>query len=199
MFRSINGGVILLSTIILPIKWKWAFNQFLLHMDSTRFLRNQLKTNIAFLGISLLILFHSFSLHPQSIVGNGAKNILFIGNSLTYYNDMPQLLQQMLNETERDFIVEQISFPGISLENHLGRITDWDKSSPPISRAKKAGELSATEKKIIEKEWYLIVIQNGMVSFFIPEAIKYSINPAIEKIQRLIDPEKPNSCCLKLG
>lgn len=55
---------------------------------------------------------------PQEI------NFLFIGNSLTYYNDMPQMLQNMMNETNQKIKIDQFTFPGLSLNDHLTKIVE---------------------------------------------------------------------------
>ena len=61
--------------------------------------------------------------------------ILFIGNSLTYYNDLPDILEDLLAEADvGDTFVEMIAEPNYGLEDHwnrletVARITDhpWD-------------------------------------------------------------------------
>ena len=41
------------------------------------------------------------------------KQILFIGNSLTYYYDMPKMLSGLLNENYDNFNVVVLASPGI--------------------------------------------------------------------------------------
>ncbi len=112
-------------------------------------------------------------------------NVLFIGNSLTYYNDMPQKLQEMVNETNPNIKIDQITFPGMSLSAHLDNIIVESSEDNVSTRTKAPGELTATEKKIEEKEWDIIILQTGGVSVLIPESVKYKVNPAIEKIKEL--------------
>ena len=51
----------------------------------------------------------------------GEINVLFIGNSLTYYNDMPQILQKIFKTQNLNFKISQSTYPGISLTQHLSR------------------------------------------------------------------------------
>ncbi len=47
-------------------------------------------------------------------------NILFIGNSFTFYNDMPSTIQQMCNISGIDAKVEQVTYGGYTLSKYLG-------------------------------------------------------------------------------
>ena len=40
---------------------------------------------------------------------------LFIGNSLTYYNDLPGILDNLALHSNKDLIVDQVTIPGASL------------------------------------------------------------------------------------
>lgn len=113
------------------------------------------------------------------------KNVLFIGNSLTYYNDMPQMLQDMMEETNSEYNIEQITYPGMPLEGHLSNIILSGSGDNVSVRPKQPGEITETEKKIREKDWDIIILQTGGVPVLIPEAVKYNITPAIEKIKEL--------------
>src|SRR5262249_3281598 len=44
--------------------------------------------------------------------------VLMIGNSLTYYNDLPGLLQQFSAGEERPIYIEKIAWPLASLKDH---------------------------------------------------------------------------------
>jgi hypothetical protein len=46
-------------------------------------------------------------------------HILFVGNSLTYFNDLPSLVAQIANEDGVDIIFETIAAPDYALEDHL--------------------------------------------------------------------------------
>jgi hypothetical protein len=112
-------------------------------------------------------------------------NVLFIGNSLTYYHNMPQTVQEMLNETNPNIKIDQSTFPGISLTNHLEFVLiDKEENS---RRKKKAGEVSATEKKINLKKWDIIILQDGTVRLLIPEVKEFQVNSAIDRIKKLVN------------
>lgn len=49
-------------------------------------------------------------------------DVLFIGNSLTYYNSMPEMLKEMLADGGDLVNIEQSTFPGMSLSAHLDNI-----------------------------------------------------------------------------
>ncbi len=115
-------------------------------------------------------------------------NVLFVGNSLTYYNGMPQLLQDMLNETDLNIKIDQITFPGVSLESHIDYMTDPNKENSRYE--KNPGDTTITEKKVIQKPWDVIVMQEGTVRLLIPEAKNSLVVPAIQKIKSLATNEK---------
>lgn len=125
---------------------------------------------------------------PQSHTKN--INVLFIGNSLTYYSNMPQMLEDMLNETHSNFNIHQSTFPGYSLDSHLNNIIMSSSEDMVSVRKKESSEITKTEKKIKERDWDIIVLQTGTVSVLIPEARDISINKAIEEIKALST--KPN-------
>lgn len=103
-------------------------------------------------------------------------NVLFIGNSLTYYHEMPQTLQMMLNETNTNITIDQSTYPGYSLSQHLSRKTE----STAENRIR-----THTEKKITEKKWDIIILQTGTVSVLIPENRELKVNRAISRIKEL--------------
>jgi hypothetical protein len=103
-------------------------------------------------------------------------NVLFIGNSLTYYHEMPQTLQLMLNETNPNIKIDQITYPGYSLSQHLSRKTE---------SATEHRVTTLTEKMIVEKDWDIIILQTGTVSVLIPENRELKVNRAISRIKEL--------------
>lgn len=139
--------------------------------------------------ILLLILFLTIlSCKSQNEDESEQINVLLIGNSLTYYNDMPQMLQEMVNETKRNINIEQITYPGFSLYAHLENIVEESSADHVSARKKSEGEKTETEKKIQEKKWDVIVMQTGGVTILIPEIRKEKVNPAIKEIINLNDP-----------
>ena len=103
-------------------------------------------------------------------------NVLFIGNSLTYYHEMPQTLQMMLNETNPNIKIDQSTYPAYSLSQHLSRKTE----STTEHRV-----TTLTEKMIVEKDWDIIILQTGTVSVLIPENRELKVNSAISRIKEL--------------
>ncbi|SDR65791.1 DUF4886 domain-containing protein [Christiangramia echinicola] len=114
-------------------------------------------------------------------------NVLFIGNSLTYYNDMPQMLQKMVDETNPNINIEQVTYPGFSLNAHLENIIIESSDNNIRTRKKSDQETTKTEEKIKEKDWDIIIMQTGGVTILIPEMRKKKIDPAIKEIKLLAD------------
>ena len=113
-------------------------------------------------------------------------NVLFIGNSLTYFYDMPQTVQKMLNETNPEIKVEQSTFPGQSLSGHLSDIITSRTENGISTRKKEEGEKTETEIKIAEKKWDIVILQTGTVNVLIPENRELKTNKAISEIKKLI-------------
>ncbi len=116
-------------------------------------------------------------------------NVLFIGNSLTYYNDMPQKLQEMMNETNPNIKIDQITFPGFSLSAHLENIILESSDDNIRTTTKASGEQTKTERKLTENNWDIIILQTGGVAVLIPESLQYKVDPAIKKIKELVKNE----------
>ena len=63
-----------------------------------------------------------FQFDVNNIEDNGladSARVLFIGNSLTYANDMPQILQAIAAQAGKTLRVEAITLPGAALEDHF--------------------------------------------------------------------------------
>ena len=117
-------------------------------------------------------------------------NVLFIGNSLTYFYDMPQTLQMMLNETHANIKIDQSTFPGQSLSGHLSEIITSRTENSISTRKKEEGETTETEIKIAEKNWDVIILQTGTVGVLIPENRDIKVNNAISGIKKLVSNPK---------
>lgn len=98
------------------------------------------------------------------------KEVLFIGNSLTYYHDMPLTLQAMLTEKGIKINIHQSTIPGFSLSDHL------------------------TNPKTIEtlqsQNWDFVIMQEATVRVLIPEVRDYNFAPTILKLDSLIKLKK---------
>lgn len=128
--------------------------------------------------ICIMVVLSGFSSVAQKIEANKSRSILFVGNSLTYYNDMPQMLQKMLGNQKINYKVDQATYSGISLTQHLNRkITKTEKGTELT--ALKPNDTSSTLKKLYSEKWDFVVLQNGTVGLLIPEARKLVVKPAI--------------------
>ncbi|TKD61915.1 DUF4886 domain-containing protein [Flavobacterium sp. ASW18X] len=136
----------------------------------------------------LLIFFILVSVKCKSQDTKGTEkiNVLFIGNSLTYYYDMPETLQKMLNETTSNFSIEHSTLPGMSLDGHLNNIIESRTENGISTRKKEIGERTETEIKLSEKEWDFIILQEGTVRLLIPEAKEFKVETAIAEIKNRI-------------
>jgi hypothetical protein len=136
----------------------------------------------------LLILITITTINCKSQQKNSAKeiNVLFIGNSLTYFYDMPQTVQKMLNETNPNIRIEQSTFPGQSLDGHLSDIITSRTENGINTRKKEEGEKTETEIKIAEKKWDVVILQTGTISVLIPENRELITNKAISEIKKLV-------------
>ena len=74
--------------------------------------------------------------------------VLFLGNSLTYANDLPLVVQAMAKANGKRMLVESVTFGGASLEDH------WN-----------SGEALRTLRS---KSWHVVVMQQGPSS--LPES-----------------------------
>src|ERR1700754_1130611 len=71
-----------------------------------------------------------------------ALRVLFIGNSLTYSNDLPAIVQAMGAATlQRPLVYKTIAFPNFSLEDH------WNQKE--------------ARKAIANSAWDIVVMQQG--------------------------------------
>lgn len=68
--------------------------------------------------------------------------VLFIGNSLTYYNDQPHLFWYMANSVGKKLYIDQATIPGAHLLDHLG--SDF------------------TKEKITSQKWDVVILQEAI-------------------------------------
>ena len=126
----------------------------------------------------LFTLFSQLSIFANEQFVNDSIKVLFVGNSLTYYNEMPQLLQQMLNEGEEKVKVEQSTFPGMQLRHHLITI----KSDYHIGTPEDPNNLNLSKEKLRNSNWEYVILQEGTVSFLIPEYVQNSLKSTFSNI-----------------
>lgn len=92
------------------------------------------------------------------------RKILFIGNSLTYHFDMPQMLEKMLNENNTiRYKIVQVTSSGTQLEHHVSE--------------------GIAKLKLNETNWDDIVLQHGTLGYYVPEEVSFNILPSIRAFQ----------------
>lgn len=128
-----------------------------------------------------------FGCKSKPIPNQEKINVLFIGNSLTYFHDMPTTLQSMLNEKHYNFNVEQSTFDGMTLDGHLTSMIIKQSGDTLYSRTKEVGEITETEKKIASKKWDIIIMQEGSRDHYFPDVIKEITEPTVKKIKQLVN------------
>jgi hypothetical protein len=77
----------------------------------------------------------------QSPAPKRELRVLFIGNSFTYFNDMPAMVEALAASQKKRFVHQSVVFPNFSLQDH------WEKGDAP--RAIAAGK------------WDFVVLQQG--------------------------------------
>lgn len=133
----------------------------------------------------IILAFAITNCNSRKLQSSQELNVLFVGNSLTYFHDMPQTLQLMLDETHPNIKIDQITCPGQSLPGHLSNIITSRTENSISTRKKEPGETTETEHKIAEKNWDIIILQTGTVSVLIPENRDIKLNKAISDIKQL--------------
>lgn len=101
------------------------------------------QTAAPFLTVILLV---SGPFHPASILETKGSSdelrVLFIGNSLTYTNDLPAIVEALASATkQKRFAHKSVVFPNFSLEDH------WNKGD--------------ALKAIKKGRWNIVVMQQG--------------------------------------
>lgn len=100
------------------------------------------KHNLVILIITILL--NSF------VQAQDTTKILFIGNSHTFVNDLPQTFYQLATKAGRIVYVDNLTMGGATLQMHL--------------------QNSATIQKINEKHWDFVILQEqSQIPSFIPE------------------------------
>lgn len=85
---------------------------------------------------------------PVETFAEGEPRILFVGNSLTYVNDLPAMLANLARQQGRPLQVASVAFPDFALEDH------WSEG---------------TARRALERgKWEFVVLQQGPSS--LPES-----------------------------
>ncbi len=82
----------------------------------------------------------------QPAKDTNAVKILIIGNSLTFFNDMPVMFRKVIETNKMNVVIESITYPGAQLVDQVSAIQ--------------------TDSKIKKRKWDYIILQEGyMVGF----------------------------------
>lgn len=139
-----------------------------------------MKKILIILASSLLV----FSFTEKKTDPKKEINVLFIGNNLTYLNDMPQILQKMLNMHEEKYKISQSTFFNTSLTQHFtNNLTQTPVGGVSIQPLKE-GETSNTEKLLLSKTWDVVILQDGTLQVLTPEIKTNQVIPTIQNIQK---------------
>jgi hypothetical protein len=128
------------------------------------------------------MIFFLFALLGQCAYAQDSVNVLFIGNSFTYYHDMPQTLQKMLDERGLKFKIQQSTFPGATLSDHLTRV----KNEGGCWRRALATEVPPTVSILLSQKWDIVVLQNGTYQLLVPESAKNNYEAALIKLDSIV-------------
>jgi len=141
---------------------------------------------IIYASILLCLIFINCQQNQQ----NAPTKVLFIGNSLTYYYEMPSLLQAMLDESAENYTVEQSTYPGYTLKGHLDDIIIGENEDGVYTRSKKVDEITATAQKIASQTYDYIVLQEQTGRAAIPEIRRIFWEKTLQRYEDLIDTTK---------
>lgn len=144
------------------------------------------NVNFFFKKLLFILLILLVSCKSKPIIVEKKINVLFVGNSLTYYHDMPKTLQALLDENHLNYNIEQSTFPGMTLKSHLESIITKNSNDTIFAREKMSNEVTETEKKLQEKNWDIIILQEMTQNQYFPEIIKEAIESNIIKIKQLV-------------
>ncbi len=110
------------------------------------------------------------------------KHVLFIGNSLTYYNNMPQTIQKMCDAQKLNIKIDQQTFAGAMLCEHACYVIDKDFQR---HRAEK-GEVPNGVKKILNQKWDYVILQDAGSKVLNPKYAELSFEPSLIFLDSLI-------------
>jgi hypothetical protein len=103
--------------------------------------------------------------------------ILFIGNSLTFYNDMPDMLEQMAIEAGKSVLVEQATLAGVALRSMVNNEMVIDK--------------------INSLAWDYVILQSDDITAF-PDMYNIEINTLNTFVNRIISNNESTKIIYKM-
>jgi hypothetical protein len=70
------------------------------------------------MGVAALALMLACGAGPTGVEEEGGRGVLFVGNSLTYANDLPEMVRALALASGETLRVETVAYPDWSLEDH---------------------------------------------------------------------------------
>lgn len=115
----------------------------------------------------------SFQKNELKKVETNPLNVLIIGNSYVYFNDMPDQLNQLFIANNHQVNVAQIAYPGYYLMAHLTENQHYSEE-----------DHSETIEMIQSKKWDVIILQESTF-FLLNEITRKQTVEAIQAIQSI--------------
>lgn len=112
------------------------------------------------------------------------RSILFIGNSLTYVNDLPLVFNNICKINNKEFYTKMVAFPGYSLTNHLNSVIITTDNPNFVWRKYVSTNDTIVPDAILQlksRKWDYIYLQDRSVD---EDSIEYAV-----KQIRLLAPE----------
>jgi len=115
------------------------------------------------------------------------KKVLFVGNSITYYQGMAQTLQKMFDEHNLKIKVDQYTMPGAMLVNAAKDLYD---QKADIYRRAERDEMPIAVHRILSENWDYVVLQEQNENLLLPEARRVSFEPSFLFLDSIIKSRK---------
>lgn len=129
---------------------------------------------------------------------NGKEKVLLIGNSITYYNEMPQYLSQLAKRLGKNLQVSQSTYPGAHLSMHSCYL--WHKNkgidvSKPVSNEVLFQEFRVDTTQTILPSSVKIFQEHDFDKVIVQEQLNYILNEHLRKNFTKVAIKKFDSLC----
>jgi hypothetical protein len=135
----------------------------------------------------IYLVFGTFMLLQSCTNSKTPEQVLFIGNSITYFHDMPQMVQRMLFETDSSILISQSVSPGAALNdlmNYMFIKSDID-SNKVSCRNKRDDEYTELEKMLIKQKWDRVILQEEPGHVFLDTVQAIQTSKIISRIKEM--------------
>lgn len=138
--------------------------------------------------ITLILIVNIHSLNAQDSTSQKEVNVLFIGEKMTYNNNMLPTLQKMLDESDLNIKIDSSVYINFTLPNHIEKMMVNEKPQYFATRKKyDASERTPTEIKLQEKKWDIVILEPLYKNILINEVRIFRVNKSIQKIKKLVN------------